>query len=296
MALGGVTARMAANIDIQILDRTDALKNCEALQRAVWNLTDRDVVPLAQLRAAQHAGGLVAGAYDGAVLAGFVYGFPALDGARPTEIGLHSHMLGVGPAHRGRGIGRALKWFQRAWCLEHGYTWVSWTFDPLQGKNANLNLEHLGAVGVAYYRDFYGELGGDLAGEVATDRLLAWWPLDSARVRMKAEQYRHGPTDVARDERADPQGNEGTGEAPPAALVEADGEPSGLREDLDAPFVSIAAPSSTTRLFTHEVGRAQRWRRAQRAAFSAYLDRGYAAKRFLHGSYVLERNHIGDSS
>ena len=290
--------------DIRLLEDVEHLRACEALQQTVWSVADREVVPLSQLRAAQHAGGLVAGAFDGDVLVGFVYGFPARDEARSSDVGMHSHMLGVAPQARGRGVGQALKWFQRRWCLEHGYGWVSWTFDPLQAGNANLNLEHLAAYGVAYYRDFYGELGGDLAGEVATDRLLAWWPLATERVAARApdaDEAEHSARSDQGGSRGSPRGGApGSGPSEtaredldgiPKALDERDGEPGETALGLTAPAVAIAAPSSARRLFTHEAARARRWREAQRAAFGAYLGRGYMATRFVDGSYVLERNH-----
>ena len=267
--------------DIRLLESVEHLRACEALQQTVWSVADREIVPVSQLRAAQHAGGLVAGAFDGDLLVGFVYGFPALDENRSRAAGLHSHMLGVAPRARGRGIGRSLKWYQRRWCLERGYRWVSWTFDPLQAGNANLNLEHLGALGVAYYPDFYGELGGDLAGAVATDRLLAWWPLASERVGTRADDDRPAAPALGND----------TLDGIPEALAERDGEPGASKPDLDVPAVAVAAPSSTHHLFTRDTERAQRWRAAHRETFGAYLSRGYAASRFVEGSYVLQRNH-----
>ena len=281
----------AQTYDIRLLEDVEHLRACEALQQTVWSIADREIVPVSQLRAAQHAGGLVAGAFDGDLLVGFVYGFPAADELRSSRWGLHSHMLGVAPQARGRGVGRDLKWFQRTWCLEHGFGWVSWTFDPLQAGNANLNLEHLAALGVAYYRDFYGELGGELAGEVATDRLLAWWPLASERVRAHAEaEARHVSSTPARAHHAPQTGNAESFQELRVALGEADGEPEEPVLDLDAPVVAIATPASSRRLFTQETDRARRWREAQRAAFGAYLGRGYVATRFVEGSYVLERN------
>ena len=285
--------------EIRVLEGVEHLRACEALQQTVWSVADREVVPVSQLRAAQHAGGLVAGAFDGDTLVGFVYGFPALDEARSMAAGMHSHMLGVAPHARGRGIGRSLKWFQRTWCLDRGYQWVSWTFDPLQAGNANLNLEHLAALGVAYYPDFYGELGGDLAGDVATDRLLAWWPLGSERVRGRANEGDGGrstpddPSESRGD--ADPRQSSAGLDGTPVALAERGGEPGEPAVDLDAPAVAVAAPASTQHLFTRETERAQRWRAAHREVFGAYLARGYVACRFVAGSYVLQRNRGAES-
>jgi predicted GNAT superfamily acetyltransferase len=262
-----------SDVHIRLLDDVEHLQGCETLQQIVWSIDAREVVPVSQLRAAQHAGGLVAGAFYGGALAGFVYGFPARPETAADGWGLHSHMLGVAPQHQGRGIGQALKWFQRDWCLEQGFAWMAWTFDPLQAPNANLNLEHLGATGVKYYRDFYGRLGGNLAGDVATDRLLALWRLNAPGV---LERRGGSPPPIPEDlETATALGAHG-------------GEPAEPNVDSEAPRVTIAAPRGSRELLTADPARARRWREAHRNAFGAYLARGYVATRFADGHYHLE--------
>ncbi|MCW5818261.1 MAG: GNAT family N-acetyltransferase, partial [Trueperaceae bacterium] len=176
------------------------LHEVERIQREVWGLDDLEVVPNSQLRAALHAGGQLGGAFLEDALVGFSYGFLASPHGRlMVGPGLHSHMAAVRPGARGRGVGRALKWQQRAWCLERGIEWMTWTFDPLQARNANLNLRHLGAVGVDYLVDFYGPMGGPLGGG-RSDRLLALWMLTGQRVTARAEGGGplHGPAVGAR--------------------------------------------------------------------------------------------------
>ena len=259
-----------SEFDIRVLHDVRHLRACEALQKSVWGIADLEVVPVSQLRAAEHAGGLVAGAFAGGEVVGFVYGFPAHTDGVGDGRGMHSHMLGVAPAFRRRGLGLALKWFQRGWCLERGITWMAWTFDPLQAPNANLNLERLGATGVEYHPDFYGVLGGELAGRLTTDRLVAFWSLRAPRVRALALGERPAP--------------------PPAAaiaLADREGEPGEPDLDLGASAVRIAAPAPTSTLLTEQSDRAERWREAQGAAFQAYLGRGYRADRFADGTYYL---------
>jgi predicted GNAT superfamily acetyltransferase len=59
---------------------------------------------------------------------------------------------------------------------------MEWTFDPLEIKNAYLNLHKLGAVVRRYEIDFYGVSSSRLQGGLPTDRLLAEWEMDSPRV------------------------------------------------------------------------------------------------------------------
>ena len=60
---------------------------------------------------------------------------------------------------------------------------MEWTFDPLQIKNAFLNIHRLGAVCRTYRANFYGVSSSRLQGGLPTDRLVAEWELDSPRVQ-----------------------------------------------------------------------------------------------------------------
>jgi predicted GNAT superfamily acetyltransferase len=82
-------------------------------------------------------------------------------------------------------LGSRLKWYQRDWCLAHGIDLVRWTFDPLRGLNASLNIGTLGAIVRSYFPDYYGDMQGINAG-LPSDRLLAEWRLGSAPVRARA--------------------------------------------------------------------------------------------------------------
>ncbi len=95
---------------------------------------------------------------------------------------LHSHMLAVRESHRNRGLGAQLKWEQRSEAISRGIHHMEWTFDPLQIKNAFLNIHRLGAVAREYRVNFYGVSSSRLQGGLPTDRLLAEWGLDSPRV------------------------------------------------------------------------------------------------------------------
>lgn len=154
------------------------------IQREVWNLEDLEIVGRIQLKAAQHAGGSVLVALtDEGGIGGFSYAFPAIG---EGEAFWHSDMLAVRPAFRGTGMGQALKWAQREHALRRGIRRITWTFDPMQAGNAHLNLEHLGVVAREYLPNFYGITTSALHHGLPTDRLLASWNLDSARVEALA--------------------------------------------------------------------------------------------------------------
>jgi predicted GNAT superfamily acetyltransferase len=155
------------------------LEACVSLQQEVWNFSDADLIPLRLFIVAQKIGGQVLGAFDGSMLVGFALAIP---GSRNGHSYLHSHMLAVRPAYRNSGLGRRIKLFQRDDALERGFELIEWTFDPLEIKNAYLNLERLGAIARRYNINQYGIVSSALQGGLPTDRLIAEWWLRSRRV------------------------------------------------------------------------------------------------------------------
>lgn len=155
------------------------LKQSEEVQRAVWGQDDPpDNADL--MLALQSAGGLVAGAFQGGRMVGFLLAFPT---ATPGM--QHSHRLAVLPEARGQRLGARLKWFQRDWCLARGIGRVRWTFDPARRTNARLNVLELGGEAGVYLRDHYGPMAGINAG-LPSDRLLLEWDLESPAVQARA--------------------------------------------------------------------------------------------------------------
>jgi len=268
------------------------LRACESLQSRVWGFADREIVPAVEMRSTLHAGGLVAGALVGDELVGFVYGIPAFAheaGLKPR--GMHSTMLAVAPEARGLGLGRQLKWFQRRWCLERGLDWMTWTFDPLQARNARLNLEYLGAVVHEYQRDFYGVMGDVLSGDFPTDRFVALWRLDAPRVAGCAGDDPHAASfRVGGDA---PSGRHTRPPAPGSAWA----LPRGPRRDapgsvalgLEADEVWVAAPRDIGALRRGARSDAQAWGEAFRAAAVDLVERGYEVRAFLDGAYRWSR-------
>jgi predicted GNAT superfamily acetyltransferase len=167
------------SIGIREIDSFEEMNACVQLQQAVWKFPDLDVIPRRMLIVAREVGGHILGAWSGNRLAGFSLAIPGVRGGKSYW---HSHMLAVAPEYRNRGIGAQLKWAQRTSALARGIEKIEWTFDPLQTKNAHLNIEKLGAVARRYTPDFYGTSTSALQGSRPTDRLHAEWELRSKRV------------------------------------------------------------------------------------------------------------------
>ncbi|MBZ5678928.1 MAG: GNAT family N-acetyltransferase [Acidobacteriia bacterium] len=149
------------------------------MQKEVWNFTDAELVPLRMFVVAEKVGGQVMGAFEGREMVGFALSVP---GTRSGHVYLHSHMLAVRKDHRNSGLGRRLKLLQREEALSRGIELIEWTFDPLEIKNAYLNIERLGAIARRYNINQYGITSSPLQGGLPSDRLIAEWWLKSKRV------------------------------------------------------------------------------------------------------------------
>src|SRR3954462_5536165 len=165
---GGVSS---AAVAVRTLDRIADIAQAESLFAATW--PGQPPATAGLMRALEHAGGYVAGAYAGDTMVGAAAAFLP---PHPTP-GLHSHVTAVTPAARGRGVGYAIKTHQRAWAAEHGLQTVTWTFDPLVRRNAWFNIGKLGAGVGEYLVDFYGRMDDGINDGDESDRLLAVWPV-----------------------------------------------------------------------------------------------------------------------
>ncbi len=169
-----------SDLQIRPAQSLEELHACVDLQMAVWGFPARDVVPFHQLHTAHQWGGLVLVAVDAGRVVGFCYGFGGRQYGRPA---LLSHMLAVLPEYRGRDLGARLKLAQAEWALANGYDLITWTYDPLQAVNANLNINRLGGVVRRYLVDHYGPMTDGINRGLPSDRLLVEWHLRSPRVQ-----------------------------------------------------------------------------------------------------------------
>jgi predicted GNAT superfamily acetyltransferase len=181
-------------IEIRECEGFEELDACVQLQNETWGVDARYTTPRKVFLLAQKIGGQVIGAFDHEVagdrekpgaesLVGFVMALPGVrTGDGDPAVYLHSNMLAVKEQYRNRGVGTRLKLEQRREALARGIRRMEWTFDPLEIKNAFLNIHKLGAIVCEYKMNFYGVSSSKLQGGLPTDRLLAEWQLDSPRV------------------------------------------------------------------------------------------------------------------
>jgi predicted GNAT superfamily acetyltransferase len=211
------------SIEIRACEGLDELEACVRLQVETWGYDAGDVIPRRAFLVAQKIGGQVLGAFEKAgnreqgigrakqgieggpvlgspeELVGFAFSLPGVKSKQGIALPyLHSHMLAVKDAYRNRGIGVELKLAQRIEALARGIRRMEWTFDPLEIKNAFINIHRLGAIVSSYRENFYGLSSSRLQGGLQTDRLLAEWYLDSPRVSSRAEGHPAGEYAIRR--------------------------------------------------------------------------------------------------
>lgn len=171
-------------IEIRQVDTLKDFQQLAELQMEIWGFDPLDIAPADLLMLQRLLGGVVIAGFDrqGKTIA-FCYSFYGLYNSRHIH---WSHMLAVLPEYRGLGLGKLLKWKQRELILSQNVSICRWTFDPLEAVNCRLNIVTLGATTGEYEINVYGESSGPLHAGLPTDRFIAHWELDSARVNRAA--------------------------------------------------------------------------------------------------------------
>jgi predicted GNAT superfamily acetyltransferase len=246
---------------IRPLATSDDFHACVALQHAVWG-ADSDTTPAAILKIAQRIGGIAAGAFAAnGELVGFIFGMTGVDRGETVH---WSHQLAVTPEARNAGIGRGLKEYQRAAMEAVGVRRIYWTFDPLQAKNAHLNINRLGVQIVDYVENMYAASRSALF-QGGTDRVVAMWDL-SHPPRPR------GPTDGTPPLLTDPPSHDG------------------------APTLRVAIPLDLAALLRTNPDAATAWRIPTRRALQWAFARGYRVDGLIRDEaadrayYVLSRD------
>jgi predicted GNAT superfamily acetyltransferase len=262
---------------IRDLKTYEEMLRVHQLQREIWGFTTPDVgLYPPMLNTAANNGGVVLGAFDAQSdqMIAFLFGFLGRKPGGPLK--LCSQIMGVKQEWRGYGVGEALKWAQRERVLAQDLPLITWTFDPLEGPNAHLNLHKLRSISRTYRRDIYGSQHGSLNAGLPTDRLLVeWW--------VQGKWVSNEPDKAILDGQAHPIFElTGTGNT---RQVKA----SYLDLDSDLLELDVLADLQATKAENLEL--AQAWRLRVREAFEAYFGRGYLAVDFLSTMEQGERRN-----
>lgn len=257
---------MSKPIQIRPIATQQEAEQAEELQRQAWGMSDLEVLPAMAMHAMQHNGAIWLGAFDGDVLAGYVLGMLSTQPSQPNEpagqvLQLYSVMMGVLPAYQNQQVGYQLKLAQRTAALQRGLDLITWTYDPLESRNAWFNFGKLGVICEIYLRDYHGELGGINAG-LSTDRFYVSWPIASERVAQTVR-----------------------GERPVTTLTGSGGiiiNEGGIAADLpEHPTVLIQIPANIQAIKQTDMVTAKLWRGHTKYLFEHYFKAGYTVVDFI---------------
>ena len=269
---------MIEQLELRQLSKSSEYAACVKLQRTTWGPGYTDIVPASLLKVSQTVGGIVAGAFLGDRLIGFVYGLAGVRERRPIH---WSHMLAVDPEYRDQGVGRRLKQYQRSLLYEAGAELAYWTFDPLQARNAHLNVNRLCALPCEYVSEMYHDTGSELHA-FGTDRFVVCWQVlppnavNGDGTPVMAPAWRSAPI-----VNANPSSSNGA--APDAATLLA--ECNVIRVEIPADIDAVAAS---------DLSLARAWRTSTRIALVSSTQQEFQVAGFFRDEsgrcyYVLRR-------
>jgi predicted GNAT superfamily acetyltransferase len=290
----------APQVAIRDLKTIEELQQLRAVEKDVWGMADEDALPLTLAIASKAAGNIFVGAFakekvqkekvEKERLVGFAFGFLGREHGVTT---IHSHMLAVLDGYRHLDLGARLKHAQRERALAMGVREITWTFDPLQSRNAHFNFAKLGVVSETYKVDFYGPETSSVLHRNGTDRLWVRWQLESRRVRDRIAG-KSGRTETIDALRL----------LAPLVRFDGKGRPARaeLGEALSRERVSIEIPGEILGVEKADMGLAREWREATRWAFRESLKAGFFVAEFCRsvrgqqgpGAYLLQKGTIPD--
>jgi predicted GNAT superfamily acetyltransferase len=254
----------ATSIVIRLLKDHAEFRQCERLQKDVWGTV---AASGEVLFVTQKNGGMILGAFAGKRVVGFIYAFL---GRRKGHLIHWSHMMGVEPSYRDRHLGLRMKLVHREHALQQGVHSIAWTYDPLQSRNAVLNLARLGAEIDEYLPDCYGHFPSAIEKGLPSDRLVANWRISSRRVerRLSGDQLAFSRTDL-------PRVND--------TVTNAHGLLTNrrLHLNLTGRRLLLEIPTSTDEMRALDMKLALRWRMEAARLFQRYFALGYRVQDFV---------------
>jgi len=275
---------MTEQVAIRPITALADYERVEALQREVWQFADdTELVPVHLLKAVAENGGLLLGAFNAQDdLVGFVFGFLARQEGRLKH---HSHMMGVLPAYQDAGVGFRLKCAQRQALLAQGLERATWTYDPLEGRNAHLNIHKLGVVCNTCLRNMYGKLRDCLNVGIPSDRFQVDWWLRSQRVVQRLSGQQPRPTLTS----ALAAGVETVNETRRAGGIRM---PLGSELHSRAAAVLVEVPADFQAVKQADLHTARHWRLHTRGLFEHYFQAGYTVIEFISDVAAGERRNF----
>lgn len=274
-------------IEIRPVETEDEYHAVEQLQREIWGAPDIEIVAFETLMTAHRNGGVMLGAFDTIEgeerMVGFVFGFVGL--TADGRVKHCSHIAGALPGYRDRGVGYAMKLKQREIVMAQGIDLITWTFDPLESRNARFNFHKLGATCGVYMRNLYGAMRDKLNVGLPSDRFQVDWRIASPRVESRLRSDAGVSSASALMAEGVPLVNPPVAGEPLRPSAKTMGEEERILIQIPSDFQSLKAADGNLAL---------EWRLHTRALFEEAFAKGYEATDLLledgRSYYLLEQN------
>jgi predicted GNAT superfamily acetyltransferase len=253
------------DVQIRPLKTQQEFLACERIQKIVWGNVgvSGELLSVTQ----KYCGAVIGSIVNGRVV-GFIYAFLA---RRDGKLIHWSHLMAVEPKYRDLGLGFRMKLAHRKLALAAGVTSICWTYDPLQSRNAALNIHRLGARAEDYIPNCYGRFPSAIERGLESDRFVANWRIRTAAVERRRQGLRPSLTAMLRA----PRINE--------TRLNAAGFPVNQRisVNLRQPTLLVEIPTQTDLMRVRALSLAKRWRLETRKIFLNYSGLGYRVWEFV---------------
>ncbi|MEJ2488109.1 MAG: hypothetical protein P8Y68_20515 [Anaerolineales bacterium] len=191
-----------------------------------------------------------------------------------------------------KGVGEILKRAQWEVVRQQGLELITWTYDPLESRNAYLNISKLGAICNLYKRNEYGDMEDDLNAGVPSDRFQVDWWVNSRRVvkrlnqksdnRLQLSNYIEGGTPIINQTKLNDAGFPMPFQDDMDKLEDGDNRPNLALFEIPANIQSIKAK---------EIELAREWRLYSRVIFELLFGHGYIVTDFVYEPDDVPRSY-----
>ncbi len=271
----------SALITIRELTSTDEFEAAFQIQSKLPEFCKIGLIPSYYMQLVSNRGGIILGCFCDDQLVGYNFAFPCIS---PTlGVYLFADSMGFLPSYQKKHLGYHVKHFQYKLARSKGIRYIVWTYDPLKGVNASINIHKLGGSIVRYMPDHYAwiknnaDQTGSTCSSFPEDRFEVIWDLLSEKVAERMEKKNVTTW-------------ENLNQIPVVHPLEID-QKLFQYSKMNYPDVCIEIPLDFQTMLTTEPSLALQWRLSSRKAFQFFVQRGYYIVDFCHlDNQVTKKN------
>jgi chorismate synthase len=267
-----VIQTISASIVIRELESTEEFEAAFQIQAKLPEFCKVGLIPSYYMQLISKRGGIVLGCFCNNQLVGYNFAFPCISPS--LGVYLFADSMGFLPSYQRKHLGYHVKHFQYRLARSKGIRYVVWTYDPLKGVNANINIRKLGGEIVRYIPDQYTTVNNNVSLYESTcinfpeDRFEVIWDLQSEKVKERMEKNDDQKWDHLH----------------PILVINP------IKIDyktfcnlpINNPNICVEIPLDFQSMLMTEPSLALQWRLSSRKVFQYFLQNGYQINDFFH--------------